>query len=106
MANERVDTVIVTTAGMSGSEDRRLRQRRYFITQVVRISCFVLSVVLPIPLWARLILIVGAFVLPMMGVVAANAGPTIQRYQAMSTVEPTKTPTRIVLEPGRTIDQD
>ena len=109
MATERVpgrETVIVTTAGMSGSEDRKLRQRRYFITQVVRISCFVLSVVLPIPLWARLILIVAAFVLPMMGVVAANAGPTVQRYRAMSTVEQRETPTRMLIEPGRTIDQE
>ena len=109
MASQRVparDTVVVTTAGMSGSDDRKLRQRRYVITQVVRISCFVLSVVLPIPLWARLVLIVCAFTLPWMGVIAANAGPTVQRQKQPTAVVPHAEPDRIAIDPGRTIDQE
>lgn len=105
MAADR-ETVVVTTAGMSGSDDRKLRQRRYLITQVVRISCFLLAVWLPVPLWAKLVLIVGAFTLPWMGVVAANAGPTLPRHRAMSTVDPPEATQPVALGPGRIIDQE
>jgi hypothetical protein len=105
VAQER-ETVVVTTAGMSGTDDRKLRQRRYLVTQVVRISCFVLAVALPVPLWAKLVLIVGAFTLPWMGVVQANAGPTVQRHKAPTAVVDREEPLRIALEPGRTIDAD
>lgn len=105
MGAER-ETVVVTTAGLSGTDDRKLRQRRYFITQVVRISCFVLSVVLPIPLWARLVLIVCAFTLPWMGVIAANAGPTVQHHKLPTAVLPDSEPERIAIDPSRTIDQE
>jgi hypothetical protein len=97
---------VVTTAGLSGTEDRQLRQRRYLVTQVVRISCFVLAVSLPVPLWAKLVLIVGAFTLPWMGVVAANAGPTVARRRPTAIVDRQDEPLRIALEPGRTIDGD
>ena len=100
------ETVVVTTAGMSGSDDRRLRQRRYLITQSIRISCFVLAVALPVPLPAKLLLIVGAFTLPWLGVVAANAGPTVQRHGGPTAVTPHPEPVRLAIEPDRTIDQD
>lgn len=109
MAQEKntVITATVTTAGLSGTEDRKLRQRRYVITQLVRVCCFVLAVSLPVPLWAKLVLIVGAFTLPWMGVMAANAGPTVQRSRPNAIMdEPTEEPLRIALEPGRVIDQD
>lgn len=99
-------STVVTTAGMSGTDDRQLRQRRYLITQVVRISCFVLAVALPVPLWAKLVLIVGAFMLPLMGVVAANAGPTVQRRRGTAIVERDEAPLRIAIDPQRTIDSD
>ena len=101
--NERT---VVTSAGLSGTDDRRLRQRRYAITQAVRVCCFVLAVSLPVPLWAKLVLIVGAFTLPWMGVMAANAGPTVQRQRPASLIDRDPEPLRIALEPGRTIDQD
>ncbi len=104
MSAER-ESISVTTAGMSGTDDRKLRQRRYFYTQVVRISCFVLAVALPVDIWIKMVLIVGAFVLPMMGVVAANA-PTIQRKQTLDAVTRPVEPLRVALEPGRTIDQE
>lgn len=90
---------------MSGTDDRKLRQRRYFFTQVVRISCFVLAVALPVPLWAKLVLIVGAFTLPWLGVVQANAGPTVQKDRPTNVVQRVET-TRIAIEPGRVIDQE
>jgi hypothetical protein len=84
-----------------------LRQRRYLITQGIRISCFVLAVVLPVPLWAKLVLIVGAFALPWMGVVAANGGPTVQRANDRSAlVDHGEDAGPLVLDPHRTIDQE
>jgi hypothetical protein len=100
------DTFVVTTAGMSGSDDRRLRQRRYLITQVVRLCCFVLAVALPVPLWAKLLLIVGAFALPWMGVVAANGGPIRERHDAIPAIDTPVEPVRVALEPGRIIDSE
>ncbi len=97
---------VVTSAGLSGTADRKLRQRRYVITQAIRVSCFVLAVALPVPLWAKLVLIVGAFTLPWIGVVAANAGPTVQRGQKNAMIEHPAAPLRIAIEPGRTIDGD
>ena len=93
--------VVVTTAGRSGSEDRRLRQRRYAQTQAVRLLCFLLAVALPVPIWAKLLFIFGAFTLPWLGVMAANAGPAIDRTTPDALVE---RPVRIALEPGRDID--
>lgn len=101
-----VVTATVTTAGLSATEDRKLRQRRYLITQLVRVCCFVLAVSLPVPLWAKLMFIVGAFMLPWMGVIAANAGPTVQRNRPNAIVEREDEPLRIALEPGRVIDPE
>jgi len=91
------ETVVVTTAGRSHTDDRMLRQRRYMFTQLARISCFILAVALPVPLWAKLGLIVGAVALPWMG--ERGKGPTaiIDR--------PVEQPERIAIEPGRVVDQ-
>ncbi len=101
------ETVVVTTAGRSHTDDRMLRQRRYILTQLARISCFVLAVALPVPLWAQLGLIVGAVALPWMGVVAANAGPSVSRRAGPTAIidRPVEQPERIAIEPGRVIDQ-
>jgi len=95
--------VVVTSARRSGSDDLRMRQRRYTVTQAVRLVCFLLAVALPVPLWAKLVLVVGAFVLPWMGVVAANGGPTLERRRATAMVARVE-PVRIALEPGRDLD--
>lgn len=102
------ETVVVTSAGLSHTDDRKLRQRRYAVTQLVRISCFVLSVALPVPLVWKLVLVVGAFTLPWFGVVAANAGPAVQRGGKPTAMvdRPEQEPLRLALEPGRVIDQD
>ncbi|MEO6205458.1 MAG: DUF3099 domain-containing protein [Mycobacteriales bacterium] len=97
---------VVTSAGRSGTEDRKLRERRYALTQLTRVTCFVLAVTLPVPLWAKLVLIVGAFTLPWMGVMAANAGPVVERKRSTSVVERYEPTGVLPIEPGRTIDQE
>lgn len=98
------DPIRVTTAGRSGTEDRQLRQRRYLMTQLVRLVCFLLAVVLPVALPVKLVLIVGAFVLPWVGVVAANGGPAREAGPPPDALIDREAPVRIALEPGRDID--
>ena len=99
---------LVTSAGRSHSDDISLRQRRYVLTQSVRIVCVVLAAFLPVPVEWKGVLIAGAVVLPWFGVVMANAGPTVSRSRKTALVdrplEPQ--PVRIAIEPGRVIDQD
>jgi Protein of unknown function (DUF3099) len=99
---------VVTSAGRSHSEDINMRQRRYVITQSIRILCVVLAAVLPVPLPWKGLLFVGAIALPWFGVVMANAGPTVGRARKTALVDrpaPVE-PVRIAIEPGRVIDQD
>ena len=96
--------VVVTTAGRSGTEDRLLRQRRYARTQAARLVCFLLAVALPVPVWGKLALIAGALVLPWLGVVAANAGPALERRPRPDSL--VERPVRIALEPGRDVDAE
>ncbi|MCW2599734.1 MAG: hypothetical protein JWM02_1563 [Frankiales bacterium] len=98
---------VVTTAARSGTDDRKLRQRRYLLTQVVRMACFVLAVTLPVPLWGKLLLIVGAFALPWLGVVAANGGPTVERASRPDAiVDHVEEGAPLTLDPHRTIDHE
>ena len=64
----------VTSAARSASSDRDARTRRYLITMAARVACLILSIALPIPVWARLMFIGGAVVLPWLAVVNANGG--------------------------------
>ena len=107
---DRSDVVRVTTAHLSHTDDIALRQRRYVMTQSVRIVCIALAVALPVaPAW-KMLLMAGAIILPWFGVVAANAGPTVARRKPTSIltggeqVEPVHTP--IALTPGRIIDAE
>ncbi len=99
---------LVTTAGRSHSDDIALRQRRYVMTQSVRIVCVVLAAFLPVPVAWKGVLILGAVLLPWFGVVMANAGPTVGRSRRNALVDrPVEAqPLRIAIEPGRVIDQD
>ncbi len=73
------EPVLVTTAGLDAAADRRDRTRRYLISQGIRVACVILAVSLPVaPLW-KIGLIALSIVLPWFGVVAANAGPAIDR---------------------------
>ena len=71
MANEE-DVYDITSAQKSLSSDQPGRQRRYFISMMVRTSCFILTVILPSPY--RWIALAGAVFLPYVAVVVANAG--------------------------------
>lgn len=101
------DVTIVTSAGRSHSDDINLRQRRYVITQSVRIVCVILAAALPVPVEWKALLLVGAVALPWFGVVMANAGPTVGRRRKTALVDrQVEQPVRIAIEPGRVIDQD
>lgn len=102
------EVAVVTSARLSHTDDITLRQRRYVLTQSLRIACVVLATTLPVPLVWKGVLMVGAIGLPWFGVVMANAGPTVSRRRRTSLVErpAVAEPVRIALEPGRVIDQD
>ena len=69
MADEVFD---ITSAQKPLSTDLPARQRRYFISMMIRTGCFILMVVLPSPY--RWIALLGAAGLPYFAVVIANAG--------------------------------
>ena len=108
--------VVITSARLSHTDDIALRQRRYAITQGVRLVCVVLGVALPIPVWAKLLFFVGAVCLPWLGVIAANAGPTRSRVRETALVDgrleetlpqaSEDQPLRLAIEPGRVIDAE
>jgi hypothetical protein len=102
-------TVTVTTVGRSRADDRRLRTRRYLITQGIRVACLLLAVLLPVePVW-KIGFIAGSIVLPWFGVVAANAGPTVERRrQAPLVVRPVQVdpPSVASIDATRVIDHE
>lgn len=62
----------ITSAPKALTNDQAGRQKRYFISMMIRTACFVLTVVLPSPY--RWIALLGAVTLPYFAVVIANAG--------------------------------
>ncbi len=62
----------ITSAQNALTRDQAGRQKRYFISMMIRTGCFVLTVLLPNP-W-RWIALAGAVTLPYFAVVIANAG--------------------------------
>jgi hypothetical protein len=100
-------SVVVTTAARTPGEDRRIRTRRYLITQGIRVACVLLAVLLPVePIW-KIGFIAGSVVLPWFGVVAANAGPSLERGRDSAVVlSPVAMPEAPALGPGRVIDAD
>ena len=105
-------SVLVTTARISHSDDIDLRERRYLITQAVRLTCVVLGVLLPVSVPVKLLFFTGAVWLPWFGVVAANAGPPVSRRRPSAIVEGRlaeafpEEPVRIAIEPGRVVDAE
>lgn len=101
--------VNVTTARFSHTDDIALRQRRYMAAQGVRVLCVILGVALPIAIWAKGLLFVGALVLPWCGVVMANAGPAVlsrkQRANAIAQgLTETPVPQPLAIDPSRVIE--
>src|SRR3954453_16965664 len=67
------EPVRITTVGASRAEDISARQKRYLVAMTFRTVCFVAAIFVTLT-WARVVLIVGALVLPYIAVVMANAG--------------------------------
>ena len=72
MAKDEDDVYDITSAQKSLSNDQPGRQRRYFISMMIRTACFILTVILPSPF--RWFALAGAVFLPYIAVVVANAG--------------------------------
>jgi hypothetical protein len=62
----------ITSAPQGLTTDQSVRQRRYFISMMIRTACFILTVLLPSPY--RWFALLGAVTLPYIAVVVANAG--------------------------------
>jgi hypothetical protein len=77
----------ITSAQNALTRDQAGRQKRYFISMMIRTVCFILTVILPNP-W-RWIALAGAVTLPYFAVVIANAGrETISRGSDMAENKP------------------
>ena len=62
----------ITNAPAALTRDQAGRQKRYFISMMIRTACFILTVILPAPY--RWVALLGAVTLPYFAVVIANAG--------------------------------
>jgi hypothetical protein len=62
----------ITSAQNALTRDQAGRQKRYFISMMIRTACFILTVILPSPY--RWFALAGAVTLPYIAVVIANAG--------------------------------
>lgn len=101
------EVTLVTSAGLSHTEDIALRQRRYILLQSVRIVCVILATALPIPLIYKGLFLLGAVALPWFGVVMANAGPTVQRKKRTAMRDHrVEEPVRIAITSDRVIDAE
>jgi hypothetical protein len=69
------DVARITSAPESPQAEMAHRQKRYVISMTIRTVCFVAAIVVG-PGWLRWVLVAGAFVLPYVAVVMANAGST------------------------------
>jgi len=63
---------VITSAQEALSQEQRGRQRRYFVSMMIRTACFISTIFLPNPY--RWFAMAGAVFLPYIAVVIANAG--------------------------------
>jgi len=63
---------VITSAQEALSQEQRRRQRRYFVSMMIRTACFISTIFLPNPY--RWFAMAGAVFLPYIAVVIANAG--------------------------------
>ena len=70
--SKKSDVVLITSAQDALSFEQRGRQRRYFLSMMLRTACFIATIFLPSPY--RWIAMGGALLLPYIAVVLANAG--------------------------------
>ena len=64
--------VVITSAGQSPDEEQHGRQVQYAIIMAIRVACFIVAIAVNIPA-VRIVAVAGAFLLPWIGVVGANA---------------------------------
>lgn len=83
MKKKQEITQSITTAQSGLTVDQAARQRRYFISMMIRTACFILTVLLPSPY--RWIALAGALTLPYIAVIAANAGRETIKKDAIFT---------------------
>jgi len=83
MRKPKEEVQSITTAQSSLTNDQSVRQRRYFISMMIRTICLILPVILPSPF--RWIALVGAVTLPYIAVVVANAGRETIKMDAIFT---------------------
>lgn len=74
------EVLSITEAQPGLSDDLPARQRKYFISMMIRTACFLLAVFTPSP-W-RWFFLVGALTLPYISVIVANAGRETVRGEA------------------------
>lgn len=70
--DSKIAPIVITNAQDALSIEQRGRQRRYFISMMVRTGCFIATIFLPNPY--RWFAMGAAIVLPYVAVVIANAG--------------------------------
>jgi cytochrome c oxidase subunit IV len=83
MVKKRKSEHSISDVGVGLSKDQSARQRRYFISMMIRTACFILAVILPSP-W-RWVALIGAVTLPYIAVIAANAGRETIRSKTIYT---------------------
>lgn len=78
--SKKGEVLSITEAQPGLSDDLPARQRKYFISMMIRTACFLLAVFTPSP-W-RWFFLVGALTLPYISVIVANAGRETVRGEA------------------------
>jgi hypothetical protein len=84
-ARREPEAVRITTAPTNHRDDLNRRRRRYLFSMAIRTICFLGAVVVGDG-WFRWVLVAGAFVLPYVAVVMANAAAP--RIPGADLVEP------------------
>ncbi|MEI6220338.1 MAG: DUF3099 domain-containing protein [Actinomycetes bacterium] len=69
---DKSPAIVITSAQEALSQEQRGRQRRYFVSMMIRTACFISTIFLPNPY--RWFAMAGAVFLPYIAVVIANAG--------------------------------
>ncbi|OAA25422.1 Protein of unknown function (DUF3099) [Frankia sp. EI5c] len=99
----RDEPILITSAVEARPEEIRRRERRYILTMLFRVVCFVLAVVV-FSGWLRIVAVGLAVILPWIAVVVANGGPPQSaRRQAGFVEKDPATPDPLVLSAGHTI---
>ena len=80
MKDEQPEFQSITEASSALSDDLPGRQRKYFISMMIRTACFLLAVFTPSPY--RWFFLFGAITLPYISVIVANGGRETIRGRA------------------------